>query len=142
MTTTSGARSRCRELLRQLSVPQPFVLEEFLDRIERRVGHVIDLRGADLGGSAVCGMLLGTKDRLIVLYPNNTTAMHRQHIIVHEFGHLLLGHTGFGDAEEERQAELFATMLLATTTIDIPVPRHGVGDPVLARLRTLFDAAA
>ncbi|MFJ3792821.1 ParH-like protein [Kitasatospora sp. NPDC090091] len=44
--------------------------------------------------SSLCGVLISTDRADYIGYPVATTALHQQHIVLHEIGHLLCGHTG------------------------------------------------
>ncbi|MBP0449213.1 hypothetical protein J5Y04_06580 [Kitasatospora sp. RG8] len=43
-------------------------------------------------------MLISTDRADYIGYPVDTTALHQQHIVLHEIGHLLCGHTGGSDS--------------------------------------------
>lgn len=128
-----------RRVVREVGIPRPFVLDEFLDRFAEWRGRRIDLLPYDhvLGGA--CGIWLGFADFDVIAY-TRTTPLHEEHIILHEVGHMLCGHQGVGgvgddliqllmpdldpamvrgvlgrasysDAEEQ-EAELIATLIL------------------------------
>ncbi|MFD0345545.1 ParH-like protein [Kitasatospora aburaviensis] len=42
---------------------------------------------------SLCGVLISTDRADYIGYPVATTALHQQHIVLHEIGHLLCGHT-------------------------------------------------
>lgn len=90
-----------------------------------------------------CGLWIGRDDDDILVYDNTTSAYHGEQIVLHELGHVLLDHGGeqrsvvavnqiarllpdfdvstvqqvlgrnVYDTEEERQAELFASVVLS-----------------------------
>jgi hypothetical protein len=86
------------------------------------------------------GLLLGTDDADYVFYDCRARPIHRDHIILHELGHLLWGHeitaqhllarlnpelmermlhrSQFSDVEE-RQAEVFASVMLERFSFQI-----------------------
>lgn len=71
-------------------IPDPWDLEEFLRRLSESRGRPIVLRPFEAeGGSAPCGLYLGTASADHILYPVQVTPLQRDHIILHEISHLL-----------------------------------------------------
>lgn len=117
--------------------PDPWDMDEFLDRLERWRGRAIDLCGIDWSPSAPTGAWQRRPDHDVIVYARNTTAWHQDIIILHELGHMLLEHrpqcvwtdstrgsrlgaaafhhllggSKWAEAEGERQAEQFARQL-------------------------------
>lgn len=82
-----------RRLLTGLDVPVPFDLSEFCRRIEVRRGRQLALQPLpDQDGSDFCGLYVETPTQDLVFYPAAAASVHRDHVIVHELMHLLLGH--------------------------------------------------
>lgn len=81
------------EVVHRLPIPRPFTLARFASGLSERRGRAIELVPARLGASAPCGLLVSTDDVDYVCYACNTSAVHQLHIILHEVGHLELGHT-------------------------------------------------
>lgn len=106
------------EAVKRLPVPCPFGFERFIRALGDSLARPVKLVGAPLGGSAPCGWLMRTSKVDYVCYPTNTSWLHQLHIVLHEIGHLVLGHSGDalllghsqGDSHDERDAETFATM--------------------------------
>jgi hypothetical protein len=147
--------SRCATVLSQLDVPNPFDLHSFVATLARQRGKAIELVAVRLGPGTPCGMLISTDDTDYVYYAANTSTVHADHIALHEIGHLVFGHHA-GSAviddsaiqallpalspeliqrvlgrtvyldEHERQAELFASMVLSRgrDTASAPGPAH------------------
>lgn len=134
-----GTRRRCLSLIRSLDIPDPWDLEEFLGGLQRRRGRTILLMPPMASSpGAPCGMCVVAGDTDYIFTVESTTRLHRDHIALHEIGHLLLEHHGSlgGDLtrlllpdlspelirdvlgrtayqeQEEREAEYFATALL------------------------------
>lgn len=91
---------RCGDLAREIDqaigVPSPFDLEEFIDRLAQHRGRPIELlpcTGDDLP-AGVCGLWLVYSDRDVIGYPLAASRPHRDHIIMHEVGHITAGHAG------------------------------------------------
>ncbi|GAB3448981.1 hypothetical protein [Actinophytocola sediminis] len=81
------------EVVDRLPIPRPFTLSRFACGLSERRGRTIELVPARLGASAPCGLLVSTDDVDYVCYASNTSAIHQLHIVLHEVGHLELGHT-------------------------------------------------
>ncbi|MER6398373.1 ParH-like protein [Kitasatospora sp. NBC_01246] len=59
-----------------------------------RRGRPIELMPLSGPEHSPCGVLITTDRADYIGYPADTTALHQQHIVLHEIGHLLCGHTG------------------------------------------------
>ncbi|MEK8169166.1 hypothetical protein NKH77_03200 [Streptomyces sp. M19] len=84
-------RRQCKQLIRELDVPVTTDLHGLCDIVARRVGRPVHLVPMSLGGT-VSGMTAATEDAYWIFYELKTSAWHRTHIVLHEMGHLLLGH--------------------------------------------------
>lgn len=91
-------RARCQqrvdELFRRVGVPQPWDVNEFVDRLERHRGRPIDLCPIlwTAGGSS--GAWRQRADHDVIAYAANTSGFHQDHIILHEIGHMISQHRG------------------------------------------------
>lgn len=88
-------RRHSRRLLSDLDLPEPFELTVFVERVARsrsRPIHLVPVRGAMAGGSP-CGWWCPARDFDAIFLDDAATALHRQHIVLHEVGHMLWGHT-------------------------------------------------
>jgi hypothetical protein len=155
----ASLRQRCtrrvRELDRQVGIPDPWSVNEFLDRLERFRGRDIDLCAVFWTPGDSTGAWQRYADHDVVAYAANTSPLHQDLIILHEVGHLLFDHRGqcvlaVEDAQrlapdlkpaafahlldrahgmtEEREAEVLATMILARVAT-----RHSRRRPPSAR---------
>jgi hypothetical protein len=94
----SGIRARCHQrvddLLRHTGLPYPWDINQFLDRLERHRGRDIDLCAIawTLGNS--CGAWQPRDDHDVIVYAENTSGFHQDHIILHEVGHMISQHRG------------------------------------------------
>lgn len=190
---TRSIRANCDDIVDNLPIPRPFTLDRFVRELGDRRGRLIELVPARLGATAPCGLLVSTDDIDYVCYAENTSPLHRWHIIFHELGHLELDHegprvtlppddpqarldTGLNGAvpehsdpvaalrlllpdlsptlirrllsrtsyhaEEERPAELFATLTAARVNRVIGLPHLATPRDMemdLVRLRSIFD---
>jgi hypothetical protein len=94
-----GARGRHAAIVRELDLPVPFDLGEFVVGLERKRERPIRLRPFNSGPWCPCGLWIGTADADYVYHDAGTTPFHATHIVVHELSHMLLGHE-HGDAWE------------------------------------------
>ncbi|MEU9026695.1 hypothetical protein AB0D46_03985 [Streptomyces sp. NPDC048383] len=118
-----------------MDLPHPFSLDGLCARVAEQRGRPIRLHPLppEAAESGVCGLWVGTATVDHVFYEARTTPLHREHIVLHELGHILFGHHSL-DAEEsadrapvvlgrtnytnlqEREAELLASMIRTRTT--------------------------
>ncbi|WP_223771535.1 hypothetical protein [Streptomyces huiliensis] len=84
-------RRRCKQLIAELALPASTDLRGLCDIVARRVGRPIHLVPMSLDG-VVSGMTATTDDGYWVVYELKTSPWHQVHIVLHEIGHLLLGH--------------------------------------------------
>ncbi len=84
---------RCRAISESLELPEPFDAAELIARLATSRGRPIDLIAVAARPGAPCGLLVTTGQADYIVYAEDTSALHRQHILVHEYAHLLLGHT-------------------------------------------------
>jgi hypothetical protein len=84
-------RRKCRRFVDQLDLPRPFSIEAFCRQLELQRHRQIRLlpipRSIALSGT--CGLWLATVDTDFIFYEEETTPLHRTHIIAHEIAHLL-----------------------------------------------------
>ncbi len=151
---------RCRRIVRDLVLPEPFEIDALCERIGADRGRPIRLCAIRFPAEGPAGLLLGTAETDYIFYDVQTTVSHQRHIIAHELGHLLLGHEhtgpsapgaaadGLPDATlrrhmfartryshpEEWGAELFATELLRRVSVWSAEPLPVAPDPESAEL--------
>ncbi|GAB3549798.1 hypothetical protein J2S53_001189 [Actinopolyspora lacussalsi] len=91
-------RARCdrrvESLLRSVELPDPWDIDEFIDGLERHRRRDVDLCAVSwhLGDST--GAWQRNDDHDVIAYPDNTSTMHQDYIILHEIGHMISGHHG------------------------------------------------
>ncbi|MEV6704200.1 hypothetical protein [Micromonospora wenchangensis] len=171
----SAVLRRCVGLVRRLDravgIPRPFELEEFLDRWSRyRAGRPVSLfpmTDAELPANT-CGLWLALPDRDIVGFPMAAPRNHRDHIVLHEVGHMLATHAdglagpvdGFSglvpdldpamvrsvlgrsayDDVQEQEAELIASLIMhRSLTVAPRLPVAGRIGMVIERLERTLD---
>jgi hypothetical protein len=151
-------RRRCELILRDVETPEPFEVDAFARVVSRRRGRRLQLipKGTDLGP---CGVWLALPEADYVFFEADTSGLHREHIILHELGHLLgdhqvsqvvddrtlhallpsldlsmvrrvLGRTSYS-AVEEQEAEMIASLVLERAG-RTPRPRPRTGKPEMS----------
>ncbi|MEU3355250.1 hypothetical protein [Streptomyces sp. NPDC037389] len=76
-------------------------IRDLLPEVERRTGRTVSLQSAEVGWSAPCGMWVATERTHYVFYDPMTSRAHQDHIIAHEFAHILMGHKGAMEVPDE-----------------------------------------
>ncbi|MFG2291205.1 hypothetical protein ACGFOU_34655 [Streptomyces sp. NPDC048595] len=84
-------RRRCKRLIKELALPAATDLRGMCDLVAARVERPVHLVPMSLGG-VVSGMTAVTDDGYWIFYELQTSPWHQAHIVLHELGHLLLGH--------------------------------------------------
>ena len=104
-----GLRQRCDVISRAVDLPTPFDLAAFRDRLAAARGRTITLLPMTTGtaGNRPCGMWVATEDADYVFFEEATSPLHRGHIVLHEFGHMLCGHA----SSQLDEAELASLLL-------------------------------
>ncbi|GAB2575953.1 hypothetical protein GCM10027168_06150 [Streptomyces capparidis] len=138
-------RRRTARLAEELPLPHPFRAEALVALLAERRGRPIELMPVAARPSVPCGLLVTTDRADYIVYAADTTALHRQHIILHEVAHLLCGHHGTPDPAlvphlspslvrrvlgrtvysepQEREAELLASLILRRALRSGSAPR-------------------
>lgn len=137
-----GAKGRHAAIVRELELPVPFDLGQFVARLELQRDRPIRLRLFNFGPGCPCGLWIGTADADYIYHEAGTTPLHSTHIALHEIAHMMLGHrhtaawdqlisllapdvdqaliqrilgrSAYGTAEE-REAETLASLILSST---------------------------
>lgn len=132
MLSARRLRKRCWETVRRLRLPDPFSVPALIDSISAQRGRTLYLHPLDhpAGGPDMpCGMWVATDVADHIFFEQRTSTFHQEHIILHELGHMICGHTlGVVDADpdvvrgalgrtsydtrQEQEAEMVATLLL------------------------------
>lgn len=88
-------RRACERRLDGLPIPQPFDLDVFATTVQKQRGgrrmHILPL---PIPASEVSpyGMWIATRDEDFILHEPHTSPLHRIQIVLHELGHMFLGH--------------------------------------------------
>ncbi|MFI6869006.1 hypothetical protein [Nocardia sp. NPDC050406] len=114
-------------LVATLDIPTPWNLRQFIDRLADQRGKPIVLtghRGLRAAGFP-CGLLAEMDDLTLIVYEERSSRYMVEHTVLHEIGHLLLGHEG------ERMHESLGEYLGAF-----------VGSTALGRMETMLARGA
>ena len=85
---------RCQGLLRDVRVPDPFDVDAFCDDLSQSRGrpiHVLPQPGAVTDGTP-CGVWIATAAEDVIFVEPGVAPLHREHIILHEVGHMICDH--------------------------------------------------
>ncbi|MFI9568865.1 hypothetical protein [Streptomyces rishiriensis] len=90
--TSDPIRRDCRHFVRGLQLPAVASVRELRRFVEERIGQPIRLQPAEVGEFVPCGMWIATSTVSYLFYDPETSPAHQDHIIGHEFAHMLKGH--------------------------------------------------
>lgn len=93
-------RKSVARILREVGAPQPvdtgagWELPAFCSAVATYRDRPIELVAHDLPNEGPDGIFQPLRSVDVIIYDRNTTVLHQEQIILHELGHLLLGHKG------------------------------------------------
>ncbi|RJQ75378.1 hypothetical protein D5S17_21040 [Pseudonocardiaceae bacterium YIM PH 21723] len=93
-------RRQCRRLLRELDIRPPLDVRLLCERLAAHRGRPIHLMDYPLPVPGEFGVWLASDAADYILYQRETTKPHQDHIILHEVGHIVAGHTSDEDDDE------------------------------------------
>ncbi|WNV83167.1 DUF6545 domain-containing protein [Umezawaea sp. Da 62-37] len=79
-------------MIRTLVIPRPFDVDRFLASLAEKRGRTIKLIRGRLAADRPFGMLISTAEIDYIYGADNLPLLQFQHTVMHEVGHLLLGH--------------------------------------------------
>lgn len=87
----SSVRERCREALGRVEIPDPFDIEQFARQVAALRGRPVRLvpHATPPGCSGLC---YPAASQDVIYYDPSSGEFHRDHVVLHELGHLLLEH--------------------------------------------------
>ncbi|MGP3981577.1 hypothetical protein [Streptomyces sp. KR80] len=129
-----GVRRRCKQLINELALPATTDLHGLCDVVARRIGRPIHLVPMSLDG-VVSGMTATTDDAYWVFYELRTSPWHQVHIVLHEIGHLLLGH-------EQDPAVTEDALKVWTPSVDVATAMRRLGLTMGFARHNCYDNAA
>ncbi|TWP51029.1 ImmA/IrrE family metallo-endopeptidase [Lentzea tibetensis] len=148
-------RKQCRRLLNELDIQPPLDVAELCRKVGEQRGKPIRLMAHPIPVPGPFGVWISTGNADYILYQQETTRSHQNHIILHELGHIIAGHTSDEnddqllaslypdlepdavrralrrtsyDNDHEREAETVATIILEwASVLDKVAPRASDG---------------
>jgi hypothetical protein len=90
----------CAAKVEALEIPSPFDVHKFCKFVERARGRAIHLIPRALPVASPSGLCVSTNAGDYIFYESQTSALHQEHIILHEVGHLLCEHRAEVSREE------------------------------------------
>jgi hypothetical protein len=158
---------RCERRLDGVPIPHPFDLDKLCQGVADMRGRPLRRLGIPgLSSTAPCGLWVSVPAADYILFDPNTSRLHAEHIVLHEVGHMLCGHSLTLDVAnstmsrllpdldprtvslvlgrvsyttaQEQEAELLASLIRARAAREVPVAAGGA-DSRRAALRRLSD---
>ena len=87
----AGGKGRHAALVRELDIPAPFDLGEFVAGLERQRHRPIRLSPFSSGPGVPCGLWIGTAEADYIYHEQGTTPYHQTHIALHELAVIARG---------------------------------------------------
>ncbi|WP_416484267.1 hypothetical protein [Streptomyces sp. CL12] len=79
-------------------MPEPFSADELVQRVAEMRGRPIHLESIPgIASEMPCGFWISLDDMDVIAVEDATSPMHRDHIVLHEISHMLLGHAAGKD---------------------------------------------
>lgn len=156
-------RRRVRRLLRRLDIQPPLSAMALCRAVARERGHSIEFQPYPLPARGPHGLWIKAGPTDVILYQQHATRVHREHILLHELGHILAARYGRGEGQhwnavipalgpraiarvletsphrgpaERRDAELIASIIGEwASVLDEVLPPGRPGDPSGQRVR-------
>ncbi|MEU6034025.1 hypothetical protein ABZ801_01305 [Actinomadura sp. NPDC047616] len=98
------------QFLDELGIPTPWDLTEFCRRWDRQRGRTTRLIPTPALDEKISGLTLSSGNTDYIWYVQ-TTGLHRDHIVMHEIGHHVLGHSPRYQADPALLARLLGSTL-------------------------------
>lgn len=92
MIDISGVRRRCQQHIDALDLSGPLDVAALSKRLAAVRGRPLHLLGLQQRGPGPTGLWVATDAADYVFYNDLARRLHRDHIILHEIGHILLDH--------------------------------------------------
>ncbi|GHJ41952.1 hypothetical protein Sm713_75610 [Streptomyces sp. TS71-3] len=95
-----------RAMVRQLDLPRVSTVEELCAAVATRAGRPVRLVPRRMRVGEPSGFVERGADADVIHFEQETSGLHRAHIICHELAHLLCGHLAEAPAEDEAAAQV------------------------------------
>jgi hypothetical protein len=110
MDEDKAIRRRCEQLVRRVEVPVPFDLAAYCARLTAGTasgGRKLVLVPVHTRAASASGVWLAVDTVDYVLFEAAASPLHRVQIVLHEVGHMVLGHGGCATTDELQWAAMF-----------------------------------
>lgn len=94
-------RRTCEAIVDRLGLPLPFTARAFCETVAASRGRPVQLHPYPFPDGVTSGLCVSTERADHIFYEAHTSFLHQEHIILHELGHVVLGHVEVPAAEEE-----------------------------------------
>lgn len=105
--SVSAMRRAAKEKLESLALPACGDVFEFAAALSAKRGIPLELLAITIRPTAPCGLWLSTSATDFIIYEAAASRQHQHHIIAHELGHIIYGHTGISAVATETSRLLF-----------------------------------
>ena len=102
-------RRQCEDVLRDVVLPDPFTVAGFCAAVSDRRGRALRLLPKQTRVGP-CGVWLALPDLDYIFYEDATSQLHREHIILHELGHVLCDHQPTEVIDDEVLGQLLPSL--------------------------------
>lgn len=103
-------RRQSRDPLAGIKIPSPFDIVKFCEAVAEHRGRplvVEAVEGVSEADGELCGLWIEFDHADYIAHEASTSPLHRDHIVLHEVSHMLLGHTGSTEGPGPDLATLF-----------------------------------
>lgn len=87
-----AAEHRCRQIVNDLTLPEPFTLPALVDIVADRVHRPIQLRSVTDIAPGVSAVVINMPHAYVVSYLHQSDPWRALTLVAHELGHILCGH--------------------------------------------------
>ena len=102
-------RRQCEDVLRDVALPDPFTVADFCAAVSDRRGRALRLLPKQTRVGP-CGVWLALPGLDYIFYEDATSQLHREHIILHELGHVLCDHQPTEVIDDEVLSQLLPSL--------------------------------
>ncbi len=121
-------KSKIDFILDHLDLPDPFSTEELVHRVAEMRGRPIHLESVPgISTEMPCGFWVALEDIDLIAVEDATSPLHRDHIVLHEISHMLLGHEAGNDLHERLPLGVDPSLvahMLGRTSYGAPIERE------------------
>ncbi|MEU2894271.1 hypothetical protein [Streptomyces albidoflavus] len=125
---TPDRTSKIDSILDQLCTTDPLSTDELVKRVAEMRGRPIHMESVPgITSEMPCGFWIALDDMDVIAVEDATSPMHRDHIVLHEISHMLLGHEAGDDLHARlplRVAPDLVSRMLGRTSYDTTIERE------------------